>query len=445
MSTTTVGEGQTVTRELERLLEVQGFYVALLEPVLGGPVPALVEVSALADASTLPVLRRWLRLLDLAVNPRMMRDALKLGIEPRTASSLLVYLVSKTSTEETDRDRTDLVVSSIYRRTSQAVEFSAERIEHFQAELEELLGPSAELPEGYRVLVREFEFFAREVEDFRDFDQITDSDIVRRVREFKQRFGEWFYHPRVLAASAVYNAAFGARFDLLFEAAAADIRSFAAAAQEKGGSMMTRISGDVTVKDLAGVDEGKLLSEEYGRAQQQFRRVSTMKKAVVTRRGAAVEAFRPSDAEETRLRTTREAIQKFLRSAANQASYSVPLQNCNLTLTSAEAEAFRTDYAGEKSFRAEFAAALSQLLTLFARISAEASEYSEKRSSSYLWKPHADSLAYLMKVSAQAVDSARKLLATAQSRGLTEKVKLLAGAIEKINAKVLETAQLLQK
>ncbi len=443
MSTTTVGEGQAVTRELQHLLEVQAFYLALLERALGGPVPAPREISG--QPPSLPALQRWLKLLDMAISPRMMREALRLGVEPHTAASLLAYQVSKASPEEADRDRADLIATSIYRRMSASVDFSTERIEHFQAELEKLLGAPARLPEEYGVLLRDFEFFAREIEDFRDFDQITDSDIVRRVREYKQRFGAWFYHPQVLAASAVYNAAFGARFDLLFEAAAAEIRSFAAAAQEKGGSMLTRISGDVTVKDLAGVDEAELAAEEYRRAQEEFRRVSTMKKAVVTRRGAAPEAFKPNDVEETKLRTARDSIQTFLRNAAAQANYSVPLQNCNLTLTAAEAEVFRTDHGGEKSFRAEYAGSVTLLLTLFARMLSEANEYTQKHSSSYLWKPHADSLAYLMRASAQAVENARKLLATAQARGLAEKVKLLSGTLEKVNAKVLETARLLQK
>jgi hypothetical protein len=437
MSTTVIGEA--VNRELQYLLEVQSFYASLLEPVLDGPLPAPSELAS--DAASL---KRWLKLLDLAVSPRMMRAALKLGVEPRTAASLLAYLVSKASTEEIDRDRADLVATSMYRTTSPTVDFSEERLELFQTELEKFLGPGAELPEEFTVLVREFDFFAHEIDDFRDFDQITDSDIVRRVREFKQRFGKWFYHPRVLAASAVYNAVFGARFDVLFEAAAAEIRSFAAAAQEKGGSMMTRISPDVTVKDLAGVDEAELLAEEYRRAQDEFRRISRMKKAVVTRRGVAPEAFKPNDAEETKLRTVRDSIQNFIRGAANQANYTVPLQNSNLALTAAEAELFRTDYRSEKSFRAEYACVVTQLLTLFARMSTEAHEYEDKRSSSYLWKPHADSLAYLMRAAAHAVENARKLLSTAQSRGLTDKVKLLAGAVEKVNAKVLESARLLQ-
>ena len=47
---------------------------------------------------------------------------------------------------------------------------------------------------------------------------------------------------------------------------------------------MSRVDGDVIVSSLADVDEGKILQEEYGRAQEELRHVSKLKKAVDNRR-----------------------------------------------------------------------------------------------------------------------------------------------------------------
>ena len=67
--------------ELAILATVQGFYEKLLqEPVSGEvPVPAGLEaVSLQGDAEvhqTLATMHRWLRLLDMAITPAMLRRA----------------------------------------------------------------------------------------------------------------------------------------------------------------------------------------------------------------------------------------------------------------------------------------------------------------------------------------------------------------------------------
>ena len=83
----------------------------------------------------------------------------------------------------------------------------------------------------------------------------------------------------------MYNVFFGKRFDDLFREAAAQIKAFAAKVQQEGGSIMSRVDGDVTVKHLQDVEEeSQILKQEYGHAKEHFHKVSRFKKAVDSRR-----------------------------------------------------------------------------------------------------------------------------------------------------------------
>ena len=67
--------------ELAILATVQGFYEKLLQDSVGGEVPVpsgLEAISLQSDSSvleTLSTMHRWLRLLDLAITPAMLRRA----------------------------------------------------------------------------------------------------------------------------------------------------------------------------------------------------------------------------------------------------------------------------------------------------------------------------------------------------------------------------------
>src|SRR5207237_9504743 len=122
--------------------------------------------------------------------------------------------------------------------------FSQKEAQEFQAEIERMLGVSTpELPPEHQQLLREFQYLHQEADEFRHFDQLMDSGILQRVRELKAQFGPSFYHPKVLASTAVYNVFFGRRFDELFRETAAQIRAFAAKVQQEGGSIMSSVDG----------------------------------------------------------------------------------------------------------------------------------------------------------------------------------------------------------
>src|SRR5207244_1184858 len=51
-------------------------------------------------------------------------------------------------------------------------------------------------------------------------------------------------------------------------------------------SILSKLDGDVTVKHLADVQEDHVMSQEYGKAQENFRKVAKFKKAMDKTKGS---------------------------------------------------------------------------------------------------------------------------------------------------------------
>lgn len=466
--------------ELLDMAAVHGFYVSLLQDVLGHPIPVPHEVAGKdAVAQTADTLPRWLNLLDLAITPLMVRDALKESTSQDTAEALLRHFVRKRSRTDTDRDKTDFIVTFLYKLVVPAErqvpdEFTVDHPSEFEEELYVILdeGEATPLPEEHRQLVREFPFIRQEVEDLRHFDQLMDSGITQRVREIKQRFGASFYHPRVLATAAASNVFFGRRFDELFRQTAQQIKDFASAVQQQGGSILSRVDGDVTVQHLAEVEEREteILQSEYGRAQEHFRKISKFKKAVDTRTkgqpqprvtvavpaAASARAAHVPDAAEHvpagintavelgKLHAMEESIRNFVLAADPKAANVVPLRDGNLSLSAAEVDAFRASYGEEKSFRADYAAALRQTVAIQGGMTAELQGFSAKKKSAYLWKPHADAITYLLTYAKKLEEQCRAIVKMAEQRGLAEKTAAMNASLQKLRAQVQVAAAALK-
>ena len=112
--------GQDSQRELKDLIAVSSFYIGLLEKSLGHPVPAPAAVSnpdqsSEKIASTLEQFRYWLDVLDLAMTPPLVRDSLKAASGYETAHAVLRYHVAKASGRSGDRDKTDCVITYLFR------------------------------------------------------------------------------------------------------------------------------------------------------------------------------------------------------------------------------------------------------------------------------------------------------------------------------------------
>lgn len=515
--------GQESARELQDLSAANAFYLSLLEKHLGHSVLLPAEVKELVAANTAPAgslepLKHWLDLLDMAITPPMIRDALKRASGAETAHALLRYFVGKASVRSSDRDKADCIVTHLFRTPQADPAKRWQRPESdssyyhvsqaalaFEAELYRALGDVHfdSVPPEQVHLLREFEYFHQEMEEFRHFEQITDSAIVQRVRELKQSLGKAFYHPDSLANIAAWNDIFGRKFDELFHDATKQIKTFAEHVKREGGSIMSRVEGDITVKQLTEVETQQILNDEYQNAQDDFRKVSKYKKAVDNKRGARtvqapipprpratpevppppaqvippaesviqpvaqplaaavpsskpagksepeILAVPPSQAmqnavQEGKIHSTKETIKNYVRTADAKLAHVVPVKKTKITLTGAEVEAFRADYQGEKSFRADYANIMMLLVSYHARMVIEVDEYNQKAGSAYLWKPHADALGYLLSTLERINMEAEQIRKVATQRGLQDKAGAVEGTLEKVRKYAQTVSQTLQ-
>ena len=470
------------------LRNTHDFFRRVVSQKLGHDVP-------LADgfqSAEIGLLVRWLNLLDLAITAPMMRDALREQTSPAIVASLLRYYVGKQTRTDTDRDKTDFIVTSLFRSPdpsdlwdARGMFFSGGKTYTcFEPVLIKMLGlpPAPDLPVEHQQLIREFDHLAEEVDDYRHFDALIDSGVMQRIRDVKQSLGPSFFHPHVLSMMAAYNVFFGVRFDRLFHEATQQIKEFAHKVQAEGGSIMTRVEGDVIVKQLAEVKEDKILKNDYGKAQDDFRQLSKFKKAVDHRRGAKesaaaaaastaapvkrpvsimppspleLNAFDTSSSapaevapsislEEVKLRGMTETIRTFVKAADPKSSHLVPVRFGNLPLTPPEADAFRADYSHEKSFRADYVNALVTIVSLIGRMGIELADFKSKRSSAYMWKPHADSLSYLLNLGREVNTRAMTVAGLAERRGLADKTAAVNASLAKLRDQVQIVAETLQ-
>jgi hypothetical protein len=506
--------------ELTILEVVHGFYLELLRKALEDDVivPSCLSADSLrapADPEkTLADFRRWLKLLDLAIAPALIREALNTNIDQDTAEALLRYYVRKKSHTNFDRDKTDFATTYLYRNPRVKGQWESRGysmdgvapIPPFEIALLEILQDS-ELPtlgpEHARAL-DEFEFLRQEADDFRTFDALMDSGIIQRVREIKNSFDAALYHPHVLSVIASYNAFFADKFDELFKAAAAHIKNFAEQAQQKGASIHASVQGNITVKHLTEIQEDDILAGEYVHAQEQFRHVSDLKKAVDSRSaaqrtpspvygspevpplppvpppvlgpsapGAApvpqsqkplrpvspAPAFGQHDLqlnpsltppssnkrveEENRLASVEESVRSFVTTADPRYRSVIPMGFGNLVLTASEADAYCADYARESSFRGDNVRVLKRIPALIARMTSEIGQIERQQDLKYLWRPHAESLMLLLFICDEVEKKASELTQLSTQRGLTDKVSALNASLQKLKAKSGQAKSLL--
>jgi hypothetical protein len=478
--------------ELTILEIVQGFYLNLLHDVLQEEVtpPRGLEAESLRArdrdvAVLLPAMRRWLKLLDMAITPEMLRLSLTAAIDQDLAEALFRYYARKQSKSEVDRDKTDFIVTFLYRNPRVAGQWTQRGLSMdgvapvppFEIALMEILD-DADLPEltpeESRIL-DEFEFLGEEVEHIDHFDRLMDSGVITKARRIKHGFGPAFYHPHALAVIAPYNHSFGRRFAQLFAAAAAQVKAYANDIQQRGGSLSARVHGDITVQHLTQIEEKTILATEYRRAQEQFQHVSKLKKAVDSRTlsarahtasaghavspAAAVAPVSPSAVppansapaaaqpahgfvnsaqmhEESRIRSVEASIRSWVRAADARCRLAVPMKFGNFVLAPPEADAYCADFCEEKSFRGDNARVLVRMVAVMARIQAETEELRQRQNSAHLWKPHADALLLLEAAATQAIQSAFAVLQLANQRGLAEKAKFLSTTMDRLRNRV---------
>jgi hypothetical protein len=477
--------------ELAILATVQGLYQKLLRDTLGGdvPIPTGLDDDALRHSdrelpTTLSRMYRWLHLLDMAITPAMLRQALTPETDSEVAEALLRYFVRRREASDINRDKTDLVATFLYRHPRVPGQWEqsgygldgALPLSPFEIALIEILADSdvPSLPEEHVQLLRRFDPFVQEVSRFRDFNALIDSGMIGRVRELKQWLDASFYHPGVLATVAAYNTQFGKKFDELFVKALGEIKNFGQALEEMGGTILTTVDGvEVTVEHVAAIEEKQLLEADYGNAFEKFRRVSKLKKELDRRppirrslltpaaqggRGAsgaaasakpakaapakvpaAVPVFQPPtitaqqlSAEESKLRRVEESIRVFVRVADPKYRQVVPMRFFNLTLTAAEADAYSAAYLEEKSLRADVARTLIRMISISARISTELEELKRSQKMSSLWKLHADSIVVLLDMASSSTEDAGSVAKQAEQSGSGTAAKAVHESVAKL-------------
>ena len=479
--------------ELAILATVQGFYQKLLRDTLGGdvPIPSGLDEDALRHTerelpNTLSRMYRWLHLLDMAITPAMLRQALTPETDSEVAEALLRYFVRRREATDINRDKTDVVATFLYRHPRVPGQWEqsgygldgALPLSPFEIALIEILADTdvPSLPEEHVQLLRRFDPFLEEVNRFRDFNALMDSGMIGRVRELKQWLDSSFYHPGVLATVAAYNATFGKKFDDLFVKALGEIKNFGQALEDMGGTILTTVDGvEVTVEHVAAIQEKQLLEADYGSTLEKFRRVSKLKKELdrrppirrsllapaghVTRAagstGAAPKAakaaaaaakapakpavFQPPtitaqqlSAEETKLRRVEESIRVFVRVADPKYRQVVPMRFFNLTLTAPEADAYNASFLEEKSPRADVARTLIRLVSVSARIRTELEELKRSQKMSSLWKLHADAVVVLIDMASTTTEEAGSVANNAEQNGSGVAAKAIHDSVSKL-------------
>jgi len=462
------------------LATVQGFYEKLLQECVGGqvPVPAGLEAISLQQGegevhATLDKMRRWLHLLDQAITPAMLRRAFTPETDPEIAEAVLRYFTRLKDASDVNRDKTDLVATFLYRhprvpgqweRRGYGLDGSLP-LSPFEIALIEILADTdvPSLSEDHVQLLRRFDPLRQEAQNYKDLNALLDSEIITRVRELKQSLDSSFYHPGVLATIAPYNAAFGRRFDELFHAAAAEIKEFASALQEQGGSILGNVEGvDVTVEHVAALEEADLLKIDYSTALEKFRRVSKLKQALerrppirrvsppikapaakapsapTTRPVFDLQAMRTRvtaqqiSTEETKLRQVEESIRVFVRVADPKFRQVVPMRFFNLTLTPAEADACSAEYLEEKSPRGSVARTLLRIVAVVARMTTELEELKRAENSPSMWKLHADSLVTLLELATGLSESASRVVVEARESGNTAAAESIQISLQRL-------------
>jgi hypothetical protein len=478
--------------ELAILATVQGFYQKLLHDQLGGdvPLPSGLDELALRHAErdlpeTLSRMYRWLHVLDMAITPAMLRQALTPETDSEVAEALLRYFVRRREPSEINRDKTDLISTFLYRHPRVHGQWHQQGygldgslpLSPFEIALIEILADTdvPSLPEEHVQLLRNFDPLREEIARYRDFNSLIDSGIVSRVRELKRWLDSSFYHPGVLATVAAHNAAFGARFDELFTKALGEIKQFAQALDEMGGSILSTVDGvEVTVEHVAAIEQQEMLKADYGNALEKFRRVSKLKKELDRRppirksllapsagRGIAssggtaaaakpariaaakvsapAQAFQPPvisaqqiSAEEGKLRRVEESIRVFVRVADPKYRQIVPMRFFNLTLTAPEAEAYNAAFLEEKSLRADIARTLIRLVSCVARVNTELEELKRSQSMSSLWKLHADALVVLLDIASTTAEDAESVAKLAENSDAGASAKAIHETVHKL-------------
>jgi hypothetical protein len=363
--------------------------------------------------------------------------------------ALLRILVGKPNHSQADRDKVDWLATFFFQareeRTKQPTGWPKPVVQEI---LKGFSFPS--LSGNADDLLSEISSLLEEVRYFERFAQITESRIIQRGRELKNRFGEEFFHPDVLAATVNYNLVFGKKFHALLQQTMQKVKEFAT-------SVETSDSGN------------NLLHDDYRSTGDAFQHLSELGRKQDPSKTAVIDPFpQPSGAAaawqsapqapppqrsnapastEAQLRelginvamealTIRKRTEEIgVRLKANLTLSSLPGAFTPLPLGDWEAAAFRNSYPeSEQSFRADFARVIVRAIAIVSLINDEMPAYQEKKGTEYLWKRHYDTLLYLLQEGRTEKARLLNLSDASEKKGLADKSKQLLQTAQKLES-----------
>src|SRR2546426_1144118 len=402
--------------ELAILATVQGFYEKLLQDAVGGevPVPNVLEAVSLQQADgdvnlTLATMRRWLRLLDMAITPAMLRRAFTSETDPEIAEAMLRYFVCKKDTSDVHRDKTDLVATFLYRHPRVPGQW-----EHRG------YGLDGSLP------LSPFEIALIEI--------LADTDVPELQEEGGSILGNvdgmdvTVDHVAALKETELLKIDYGEALDKFRR-----VSKLKRALERR--PPIRRLTQPIAMPPVksSGTAAVKPAPARHTRPAMD---VQAMRSAVTPQQIAT---------EETKIRKVEESVRVFVRVADPKFRQIVPMRFFNLALTPAEADAYCADYVHEKSLRADVARVLLRTVAVIARITTELEELKRSENSASLWKLHADSLLALLEVASAVTENGRRVLTTTSNEGDGAAQEAITTSLGKLRDSVDLTVQTLTR
>jgi hypothetical protein len=110
----------------------------------------------------------------------------------------------------------------------------------------------------------------------------------------------------------------------------------------------------------------------------------------------------------------------------------VPMRFFNLTLTTAEADAYGASFLEEKSTRADVARTMIRMVSISARVSTELEELKRTSKMSSVWKLHADAVVVLLDMASTSTEEAGSVGKVAEQSGSGVAARAIHESVQKL-------------
>ncbi len=417
----------------------------VVETQVGGPIPIPEGVkAAVHDDSKIPEplpaeLTNWLGLLDLCATAPVLRTGIQKNKPVEMAlHALVLFICTKPNRGEADQERLDWVLTYIFKsRQAQSGELGNvdEQIQTLLAGL-----PSPELSDTAWNLTTELTELLDDILGKSNFEQLSSSGLIARGREIKQGFKDEFFHPKVLTAVVTYNLVFGRKFDRLFNEAAAQARDLASGLADKDYRYTA-----TDFKKLKGPAPGSAASAAAAAASAPRQEeapppppdetadpIERMKKLGIS-----------ITHQEQKVRALITSMAAFARASGGNTVRQIPLPHSVVNVQDWEVRSLAMEITeSERTFRADFNRHIRHTVGILACITDEMAQYEKKKTNEYLWKPHYDSLIWLLYEGRRQFDVLTEFIAETKNRGLKDKADQIEKTATRLQDALTHTAEI---